>query len=72
MLQQRQVELLLIAEGARFTAGLCPLCRRLSTRRRSCELDGTVLMSVDPSPTRSNWPKTKPPESSWCATSSTH
>lgn len=26
MLQRRQVELLLIAEGARFTAGLCPLC----------------------------------------------
>jgi peptide subunit release factor 1 (eRF1) len=37
MLQQRRVELLLIAEGARFTTGICPLCGRVSTSRRRCE-----------------------------------
>ena len=47
MLQQRRVELLLIAEGARFTAGMCPLCGRVSTSRRRCEVDGTSLISVD-------------------------
>lgn len=47
MLQQRHVELLLIAEGARSTAGLCPLCGWVSTNRRSCKLDGTDLASVN-------------------------
>ena len=47
MLQQRHVELLLIAEGARFTAGVCPLCGWVSTNRRSCNLGGTGLASVD-------------------------
>jgi hypothetical protein len=47
MLEQGQVEVLLIAQGASFTAGLCPRCGRLSANTARCDRDGADLASVD-------------------------
>jgi len=47
MLEQQQVEVLLIAQGASFTAGLCPRCGGLSANTARCERDGADLASVD-------------------------
>jgi hypothetical protein len=47
MLERGQVEILLIAQGASFTAGLCPRCGHLSAGSARCERDGADLGSVD-------------------------
>jgi len=47
MLEQRRVQLLLIAEGARLSGGLCRQCRRVSTNSDRCDFDGTGLVSID-------------------------
>jgi hypothetical protein len=47
MLEQQQVEVLLIAQGASLTAGLCPRCGGLSANTARCERDGADLASVD-------------------------
>lgn len=46
-LQQERVAILLIAEGARLTAGRCTHCQRVSTSCGRCELDGADRSSVD-------------------------
>jgi hypothetical protein len=47
MLARSRVEVLLIAHGASFTAGLCPRCGRLWASSARCPLDGAGLASVD-------------------------
>jgi hypothetical protein len=47
MLEQHRVAVLLIAEGAHLTVGLCRQCGRVSTSPRGCEFDGTNLVSID-------------------------
>lgn len=47
-LEQERVELLVIADGARLRAGLCPHCGRLSASDAGhCPLDGAPLGCVD-------------------------
>jgi peptide subunit release factor 1 (eRF1) len=47
MLARGNVDVLLIAQGASFTAGLCPHCGSLSANAARCKRDGTDLASVD-------------------------
>jgi peptide chain release factor subunit 1 len=48
MLDEKRVEVLLLAEGASITAGLCPRCGRLSAQADGhCRLDGAALTPVD-------------------------
>jgi hypothetical protein len=47
MLEQRRVAVLLIADGARLTAGLCRRCGRVSTGPGGCDFDGARLVSID-------------------------
>jgi len=47
-LQQGRVEMLLLAERAQLTAGLCPSCEHLyAATDGACQLDGAPLVSVD-------------------------
>ena len=47
-LEQERVEILLVADRARLTAGLCPRCGRLSASDHGrCARDGAVLAEVD-------------------------
>jgi peptide subunit release factor 1 (eRF1) len=47
-LQQGRVEMLLLTDQAKLTAGLCSSCDRLyATTDGECPLDGTPLVSVD-------------------------
>jgi hypothetical protein len=47
MLDRGDVGVLLIAQGASLTAGLCPRCGRLSASGPRCRLDGAGLAPVD-------------------------
>jgi len=48
MLEQERVETLLVADGARLTAGLCSRCGRLAgSGENRCPLDGAALAAVD-------------------------
>lgn len=47
MLEHGRVAVLLIAEGARLTAGVCRRGGRVSIGQRSCRFDGTTLASID-------------------------
>lgn len=48
MLEQERVETLLVADGVKLTAGLCPRCGRLSaTAGAHCPVDGAALAAVD-------------------------
>ena len=46
-LEQRRVEVLLIAHGSGLIAGRCPLCGRTSTTAGRCTRDGAPLVPVD-------------------------
>jgi hypothetical protein len=47
MLYQQRVKVLMVAQGARLPAGVCPRCSCPATSRLRCPFDGARLTFVD-------------------------